>query len=257
MNIEIRDLNDKTMAAYLCCGCPPTDEKVAAQDGKREWTDRMIPKGLGAKIAFDDGCPAGFVNYLPVEVAPAPVEGQGCLFILCIHVESEGKGVGKALINATEEYATAQEFTGLATIGTGGHMPASFYEHVGFAQVDRHEDTRLMWKPFGEAAPPSLMRTTIAPTCEPNAVHMDYAYTAFCNCLHMIRKLVAEFDGRVILHEHCIDDRQEMDVQCGAVIGAVFVDGERAMTPPTGADDWRRRITEALRAKGLDSEQDT
>ena len=86
MTVRIRDLDDDTMAAYLCCGTRPNAESVAAADERRAWTDRMIPKGLGAKIAYCDGNPAGFIVYLPAEVAPAPVQGDGCLFIQCIHV---------------------------------------------------------------------------------------------------------------------------------------------------------------------------
>lgn len=258
MDIEIRDLNDETMAAYLCCGTQPTKEKVAAEVEKREWTERMMSKGLGVKVAFCDGHPAGFVNYLPVEVAPAPVEGQGCLFILCIHVNDgddetkvnyERRGVGKSLVNAVAEYARAHGFTGLTTIGTEGHMPGSFYEHLGFEVADHHEGFLLMWQPFGNGPAPSLMKTTLESSCAPDAVHMDYVYCSFCNCRTHVNSVAEEFGARVIFHEHCIDDRQVMDFQCGANIGAVFIDGERAANPPIGADDWRRRIKEALQRK--------
>ena len=138
------------------------------------------------------------------------------------------------------------------TIGTGGHMPASFYQHIGFEVADRHEDFFLMWQPFGDAPAPFLIKTSIDPTVASDAVHMDYVYCSFCNCRAHVRRIAAEFGGRVILHEHCIDDREQMDFQCGANIGAVFIDGERAANPPIGGKDWRRRIREALKRKGLD-----
>lgn len=255
VNLQIRDLNDGTMDAYLCCGTEPTPQRVAAEAEKRAWTHRMIPKGLGAKIAYCEGHPAGFVNYLPVEVAPAPVQGNGCLFMLCIHVNDgdddtkvsyERKGIGSALIRAVAEHARERGFTGLATIGTSGHMPASFYEHIGFNVVDQHEDFRLMWKPFGDAEAPTLMRTTIPTTAAPDAVHVDYVYCSFCNCRDHVRSVAEEFGDWVVLHEHCIDDRQTMDTRCGANIGAVYIDGVRGSSPPIGGDDWRRRIKESL-----------
>jgi hypothetical protein len=45
----------------------------------------MLTKGLGAKLAYDRGYPAGFIEYLPIEVAPMPVNGKHLFFISDIH----------------------------------------------------------------------------------------------------------------------------------------------------------------------------
>ncbi len=258
MSLEIRDLSDETMAAYLCCGSGETPEQVDKETEKRAWTERMIPLGMGAKIAYSEGRSAGFVNYLPIEVAPAPVEGKNALFIMCINVggDWEGKGIGRALVKAVEEQAASSGLGGVATIGTGGHMPASLYEHLGFQTADRHHDCRLMWKPFGDTQPPSLVKTTIQPTVGLDAVHVDHVSCSFCNCRDLVTEFLQEFGDRIVFHEHRLDDRTTMDIHCGGLIDTVYIDGELAMNPPIGEDDWRRRITEALQRKGL-SEKDS
>ena len=253
MDMEIRDLNDETMAAYLCYGSGETPESVAGQREKLAWTQRMIPLGLGAKIAYREGKSAGYTNYLPIEVAPAPVEGTNALFIMCIMIPEEyrGQDIARALVGAVAEQAAASGLGGVATIGTGGHMPASVYEHLGFQTVDRHEDRRLMWKSLDDTPSPSLMKTTIEPTVAPDAVHIDHVFCSFCNCGGCMKELLEEFGDRVVLHEHRIDDRKTMDIHCGGLIDTLYIDGALAMNPPIGQDDWRRRITEALQRKGL------
>ena len=55
----------------LCTGDKP--EFAAANAKREEWLDGMFRQGLRGWVAFQDGIPAGYVEYLPIQVAPFPV----------------------------------------------------------------------------------------------------------------------------------------------------------------------------------------
>ena len=262
MAIEIRDLSEETMDVYLCCGTQPTKEKVAGEELKRRWTKRMLDKGLGVKVGYSDGWPAGFTNYLPIEVAPAPVSGEGLLFVMCIHVNDadderganyERKGVGSALVDAVEEHARAQGFCGVPTIALDvDHLPAAFWRKMGYELVEQARLICLLWKPFGDCVAPSLWRVGFEPTpSEEGCVHVDVVYWSFCSFHQYVREIAASFGDKVVFREHTIDDREAMDIEaiCGHV--GLFVDGKRGPNWPVGDEEWRSLIEKALEAKGL------
>lgn len=260
--IEIRELDEKTMDVYLCCGTQPDEEKLAGEEQKLRWTRRMLDKGLGAKIAFCDGWPAGFINYVPIEVAPAPVEGDDILFAMCIHVNDaddkrsvnhEGKGVGRALVNAVETYARTQGFSGIATLALDAdHMPASFWGKMGYELIDRAGVICLMWKPLDDGVPPRLWKGNFQPAFGgESCVHVDVLYCSFCSFHGHIKDIASDYSDRVVLHEHIIDDRETMDIDCICGHIAFFVDGVRKPNWPVGEREWRALIEQALDRKGL------
>jgi hypothetical protein len=122
MFLEIEPLNNSNIEVYLSCGGHPEDHPISqSQRGrmerKRSWVRDMSGKGLGARIAFLQNYPAGFTEFIPIEVAPAPVIGKHLLFLTEIHVNREDKdgeinlehlGVGKMLIRSAEQYAREQ-----------------------------------------------------------------------------------------------------------------------------------------------------
>lgn len=259
MSIEVRDLDDETMDVYLCCGTSP--RKCVGKEVKLRWTRRMQDKGLGATIAYCDGWPAGFVNYMPVEVAPCPIKGTGSLFVMCIHVNDadddrgvnhEGKGVGRALVAAVESHAKAGRFSGVTTLAKDeDHMPAAFWRKLGYDLVEQDGVVCLMCKHLVEdAQPPSLWRGDFMPSVQEDVVHVDVLYCSFCGFHTHIKKIASEYP-KVAFHEHAVDDRQTMDIDCINGHISLFVDGKRGPNWPAGEEEWRRLIKEALLRKGL------
>jgi len=265
MTFEIQDLNENNMDVYLSCGCSPQDSRItdkirAAQQIKRKWAEDTFAKGLGAKIAFDDGYPAGFAEFLPIKVAPAPVQGEGLLFISDIHVNDDddggkidyqGKGLGRALVQSIETHAREHGSKGLATLALDGPwMPAAFYERLGFAIVDRVGPMRLLWKPFSESAPPQLRKGNFKPTVGENVVHIDLIYSS--QCWGMVlqaqtwRRIAAEHPGRVVVHEHLADDRRVMSLDCMTGSIGVYVDGVRGPGHPIDEPGMRELLQVAL-----------
>jgi GNAT superfamily N-acetyltransferase len=268
MEFEIADLDGDTFDVYLACGCHPgdarvTDEVKIAHQAKRAWAERMLEKGLGAKMAYDHGYPAGFVEFLPIEVAPAPVKGASLLFITDIHVNDddqegrinyEGRGCGRSLVVAAEEYARDLGYKGLATLALDGPwMPAAFYEKLGFSVADGVGRMRLMWKPFEECASPSIWRGNFSPTIGKDVVHVDLIHTSQCWGMFMQaqnwRRVIAEFRGQVVVRTHLADQRDIMSLACMTGSLGVYLDGELGPAHPLEEGEIRALLEEALSRK--------
>lgn len=265
---EVRDLCESNMEVYLSCGCNPNDARItdeirSAQKAKRAWAKKMLEKGLGAKIAYDTGYPAGFAEFLPIEAAPAPVKGKQLLFISDIHVnddDEEGKinyerrGIGRLLIEEIERYARDKGYKGLVTLALDGDwMPAAFYRKVGFTVVDKVGPMHLLWKPFDECEQPALWKGNFRPTIGKDVVHIDLIYSSQCWAMVMQsqswRRVAAEFPRKVVIQEHLADDRKVMSLDCMAGSIGVYIDGQWGPPHPIGEDDMRRLIEDALSRK--------
>ncbi|MCL4488133.1 MAG: GNAT family N-acetyltransferase [Chloroflexi bacterium] len=131
-------------AGTLHALCTANKPEFASANAKRErWWDEMFTKGLRGWIAFDDGAPVGFIEYLPIEVAPFPVAGENAHYITCLWVlpEYERQHAGRSLLAA----CLGDSPSGVATIAyEGTHKPASFFKHLGFRQVDQVGDSVLL-----------------------------------------------------------------------------------------------------------------
>lgn len=223
----------------------------------------MIPKGLGAKIAFREGSPAGFVEFLPIEVAPAPVKGKGILFITDIHinddddggsVDFQGKGLGRKLIASVEAYARQKRFNALATLALDGTwMPAAFYEKLGFSAVDSAGDMRLLWKPFAECSHPELWPGDFQPTIGRGVVHIDLVHSSQCWGMIlqavMWKRISEQYQGKVVVEDHLTDEREVMSMVSMTGSIGVFVDGIQGPGHPIGEEQAHALIEQALKRK--------
>lgn len=264
MLIEVQPLNELNMDVYLACGCHPLDERFDAgcrdrMACKRDWVEAMVPKGLGARIAFAEFYPAGFAEFLPIEVAPAPVNGEGLLYITEIHVNGEdkggliqlgGMGIGKLLIRAVEQYAREQGFRGLVTVALAGDpLPESFYTHMGFTLLEQHDALRLLWQPFVDCEAPTLWQGNFVPAIRHDGVHVDVIRTSQCpgaRALDLWQSVVGEYGTEVSMDEHLADDRSIMDIDCVPGRMGVFINGERVASPVSRLHA-KQTIEQALR----------
>ena len=120
--MEIKPLNENTLIAESCCGERDLGKKTELTDEERtrlnaakikiEWLEKMIPKGLSAKIAYEEEEAAGFIEYMPIELSNF-YKGKDLYIINCMlaphkppwggpHVERI-PGCGSALVNAMIE----------------------------------------------------------------------------------------------------------------------------------------------------------
>ncbi len=264
MFLEIQPLNERNIDVYLSCGCHPKDLHIdqwqrERMELKRTWVKEMSGKGLGARIAFVEDYPAGFTEFMPIEVAPAPVVGEDLLFVTDIHVNREDKngeinlehlGVGKMLVRAAEQYAREQGFHGLATLAhEGTWMPESFYESMGFELVQEIRELVLLWMPFDDWPRPSIWLGNFRPRVRTDGVHIDVIHTSQCpgiDTLGLWQKAAVGYGGQVSFAEHNADDRSQMDIDCAAGCMGVFVNGKRAPCRPISSNQIKRIISDAL-----------
>ena len=268
MMIEIRDLCESNMEVYLSCGCNPndariTDEIKSAQKVKKAWVVKMLSAGLGAKLAYVQGYPAGFIEYMPIEVTSAPVNGKELLFISDIHVNDddedgrvnyERQGIGCMLVEQVEKYSKSKGYKGLVTLALEGEwMPAAFFERIGFTKADEIGPMRLLWKPFGECEPPVIWKGNFIPTKGEGVVNIDLIYSS--QCWGMVlqaqswRAVAGEFPGKVVVQEHLSDDRQIMSLDCMTGSIGVYIEGDWGPAYPIEKEEMRRVIQMALSRK--------
>lgn len=217
----------------LCTGDNPDFASANAQ--RNSWLDTMFGKGLRGWIAFDDGKPVGFVEYLPIEQAPFPVTGENAAFLTCLWVlpESEHLGVGGSLLAA----CLGDSPHGVATIAyRGRHKPAAFYERFGFRTVDEHAGAILLvhGNPSVE-----LQRAFYRAHANADRLQVDVLFNPEC-------PLSTRTAERVVstVKNHPAIDQMDLWVgnawECGAHMGlqgGVYLNGVNPfVTPPTDED---------------------
>lgn len=176
VRIEEWSVENSQLIEGLCLH--PSDPKKMREvmgphmEARKRWLQGMAGKGLRVAVATRaDGEKQGLVEYVPIEWAAEPVEGDGALFINCLWVLPRywGTGVGGALL----EYAIARASSngnGIAVIGYERdrwfgyfrYMPVEFFRRFGFTEVDRDGSRVLLYlEPAAErrgSRLPSLMR---------------------------------------------------------------------------------------------------
>jgi hypothetical protein len=134
----------RTNVSALHTLCTEDKPEFASANAKRErWFDEMFRKGLRGWVAFQDGKPIGYVEYLPIEAAPYPVTGRNAHFLTCLWVLPQHMhlGAGGSLLAA----CIGDSPHGVATIAYGvDHKPVEFFTHFGFRVVEQLHGATLL-----------------------------------------------------------------------------------------------------------------
>jgi hypothetical protein len=125
---------------------------------KTEWFLKHYDSGLRIRIAIVDGKQAGFIEYLPAEIAWRPVDADNYLFIQCIGIfmkDVRSKHLGSELISACEKDAHQLGKAGICTMTSDGAWMAnkSVFEKNGFTEVEKLDRYELMVRKFDEQSP--------------------------------------------------------------------------------------------------------
>lgn len=166
--IENRPLTKENVRDIVCC---PGGLEVTGQTFKGnlsqtvDWRMEMLRLGMAGFVSYHNGIPRGFIEYMPAEVAPFPFEAPGGAALMCYHWcvvnegdEDEHLGVEKRLIQLVID-AVRGKFTGLVTLGwdSPSHFPIGFLKELGFEEIEKSGEIRLMWLPFEKDAPAPKM----------------------------------------------------------------------------------------------------
>jgi GNAT superfamily N-acetyltransferase len=139
-----------------------------------KWLEKMVQQGLEIIVALEDPksealyypwagtiqhkdlavkgkVPKGLIEYLPIEVALEPVQGENSLFINCIWVlppfwkTGVAKGLMHEFLNEAKKFggATVLAYEGDKWFAAFKYMPASFFRRFGFKEVSK-DGTRVL-----------------------------------------------------------------------------------------------------------------
>lgn len=193
MDIRYEPLNRETLQDVACCPGGLEVEGKAFRGNLSEtiaWRERMLEQGMEGFLAYDDVRPRGFIEWMPAETAPIPIDAPGAAAIMCYHWAGTGAedpehlARERDLIERVIE-AARNRFAGLVTQGWDAptHFPVSLLEELGFREVERHQYIALMWLPFEEGTPePAMAPPSYVPKdhSSEGLLAIDAAFSARC-----------------------------------------------------------------------------
>jgi len=258
--MKIIDLTDEYKKSYFACLEDWSDEIKEAGDHKEQWCNKMKNKGLRVKLALDDeGKLGGMIQYLPVEESFA--EGNNLYFIQCIwvhgHKKGRGnfqkKGMGKALLQATEEDVKNKGADGIVAWGISlpFWMKASWFRKQGYTKVDKQGIHILLWKSFNnKTMPPKWIKQKRKVEKTQGIVTVTCFLNGWCPAQNMVferaKRAVSEFGDKVKFREIYTFDRS-IFLEWG-IADALYIDKKKVRTgPPPTYKKIRKKIAKRVR----------
>lgn len=235
--IEIRNIQ-KADEVFVgsCTHVNETEEWDAVCEKRIGWFGRMYEeKGLRIKVALVGGKHAGFIYLYPIETSPWGPKGKDLAVITCLvsHSKFKNQGIGKALMQAAEEDARAQGKNGICVTGYYWEdmwfMPAEFFEHLGYTEVQRKDNAALFFKKFtDDAQPPRFFESKYKFKPVEGKVVVDLFHTDSCltTCTEAerVRKVCEEFGEKVVLNQYNADDPGTLGKY--QVYRAIYINGK-------------------------------
>jgi N-acetylglutamate synthase-like GNAT family acetyltransferase len=257
--MKILDLTEENYQTYFLCLEDWSDEMKDAGNHKEIWFHEMKDKGLRVKAAVEEERVCGMIQYIPCEYSF--IEGEDLYFINCIWVHGhkkgignhQGKGLGKALLQAAENEVRSMKRKGMAAWGVSlpFWMKASWFKKQGYQKVDKNSIAMLLWKPFSEdAKPPHWIKEKKKPVLNPGKVTVTSFINGWCPAQNLAyeraKRAVKEFGDEVTYQEINTFDR-EVFLEWG-IADALFIDGKRVRTgPPPSYEKIKKKIKKRVK----------
>ncbi|MBN1551531.1 GNAT family N-acetyltransferase [bacterium] len=257
----ISDVRPEYESTYFACLENWNSQLKNVAHVKSEWYNEMFRKGLVVKLAIEDEEPVGMIEAMPIEHSYAM--GDSLFIINCIWVHGydgkgpgnrQGKGIGKALLQALEDDVSNRGVNGLAAWGLSEPvwMSAAWFEKHGYTKVDQVGWMVLLWKSFTTNA---MAPRWIKGSFEQRQIPGKIAVTAFrsgqcCSensVYERAARIAAEFPEDVIFEG--IDMRKPENRKSYGLCGGLYINGKNIFSgPPPTDNDIRKTILE-LRGK--------
>ncbi len=223
---ELRRITSENVSDVICC---PGGLEVEHTDFSCDispvlkWRRELLKHGMEGIVLYQEGKPTGFIEYMPVEKAPYPIEGENLAVIMCFHWASRGQDdehqtVEKELLEAAIDKMKS-DFEGAAAIAWDHpvHFTIKMFEDVGFSEVDSQDYISLMWMPFDpKGKKPELLGPNFEPEdlLEKGRLTVELGYSNRCpysiNDHEKVKKAVSELDDdRIVFRAHRIDTKKE------------------------------------------------
>jgi len=262
--MRITDLTEDMKELYFVCLDDWSDEFNDAGDYKVRWYEKMKDRGLRVKVSLDDsGEIGGLIQYAPIE--HSFVDGKDLYFVYCIWVHGhkkgrgnfQGKGMGKALLEAAEQDVNELGAKGLAVWGIPFPfwMKASWFKKQGYQQVDKNGllGERLLWKKFKEdAEPPRLIKDKKKPQLSAGRVTVTAFRNGWCPVQNIMceraKRACAEIGDKAVYQE--IETFEKESIFKWGCSDVLYVDDKRINNgPPLSYEKIKKKIEK--KAKGL------
>jgi len=223
---ELKKIALENIGDVICCpgGLEVKDKDFGCDISPTlKWRKDMLKSGMQGYILYQDGKPTGFVEYMPIERAPYPLEGEDLATIMCFHWasrkdEDEHQRVERELLKEVIEDIKS-DFKGAAALAWDHpvHFPIEMFEDVGFSKVSSYDYISLMWKPF---SPSGKRPKMLGPNFEPDILFekgklaVELGYSNRCpysiNDHEKVKEAVSELnDDRILFRPHRIDTKKE------------------------------------------------
>lgn len=178
MNIKRVDATNID-SEHICCAISDKKGETCVAS-KKAWMQERFEEGL----IFEKLDVRGkvFIEYLPSEVAWAPIEADNCFYINCLWVSGQFKGQGYAdqLLKSCMETATKQGKAGLIALASPKKKPflsdPDYLKQKGFVVVDQAEPYfDLMFLPLKTGVqPPKFKAHAKTGRCEGTGLVLYY-----------------------------------------------------------------------------------
>lgn len=216
----------------------------------------------------DNGDPAGFILYYPIEYAPLDVEGDGIYMVQCLYVKPEYQdtGIGTTLIKSAMTDAEGAGAKGLAVegydsdhAGGPGHATRDIYEEVGMSAVGSRGTGTLYFTALRkDAQPPRYLEPKFNPQPSQTRIRVDILDCRNCyervsnrNVVQWVLEKAALPNVEVVVHDQ---STREAILDKGMSSG-VFVDGRLTFfRGPVTEDDVWSAIEVAMSARELSTD---
>lgn len=238
------DLQPEHYASYFNCLEEWSADIGEAGDHKACWFHRYSQFGLRVKLyQDDDGALAGMIQYLPIE--HSYIAGEGLYFILCIWVHGhkqgignrQGRGIGKALLEAAEQDVRELGGRGMAAWGLWlpVWMKASWFRRHGYRKAERNGISLLVWKAFdATVSAPHWIKQKKEPPRIPGKVTVTAFINGWCTVQNTVyertRRACQELGAQVVFTR--IDTSVAETFQEWGIVDGIFIDGKRLTFGP-------------------------
>ena len=238
---ETRDLMDDGMEERICwirdmipkgLGILLASEKPRHEKIHYKWVGKM----LHSDLAIHGRVPMGLLEYVPIEHALEPLDGENSLFINCMWImppfwlKGIGKGLLELFIERAKQYGSASviAYEGDRWFGTSiKYMPASFFKKFGFKEVDRHGTRILLFLNLGSSSLPKLIFPKKKEYHKTKKINLEIISNSQCPwSKYMINTFKKEIDKYSTINLKIIKNNDSQSIKDLGISRGVYLNGK-------------------------------
>ncbi|MFW9819359.1 MAG: GNAT family N-acetyltransferase [Candidatus Thorarchaeota archaeon] len=205
----------------------PRDEKI-----HYKWVGKI----LHSDLAIRGQVPMGLVEFIPIEHALEPINGEKMLFIDCIWILPPfwHSGVATALIESLIE--KAKPVGGVGVIAYDGdswfdtsikYMSSSFFKKLGFKEVDRDGTRVLLYYDLGSSIPPKFILPKSKDITTTKKLNLDIFFNSQCPwSKYMVNTVTSHLKNNPKININIINTDDKELIKLSGISRGVILNGK-------------------------------